>query len=228
MFKIIKKIFSDSWDDDFLEEIIRKKFITYTQIAVKDKLFKETPALYNQYIKDLDQSLKHFKKHVKMTYGDPDIFKDKYESKNMELLNELFIIGEKCIEGYSKSEYKINTEWDVEITKMFIEPVKDEMNDLMVENYIDLPENTRLLLASAIADCFYKTIHNTFPNFVLFRENFFTDDIDPYIQEYINQTKSECMNEVLDIYEENLQKENDKKDLKESLKKEILEEIKSS
>ena len=227
MFKIIKKLFSDSWDDDFLEEIVRKKSLTYIQIAAKDKLFKETPALFNQYVEDLEQAFKHFKKHVKMTYGDPNIFKEKYEAKNMELLNELFIIGEKCIEGYTKSNYKINTEWDTEIIKMFIEPVKNEMNDLMIENYIDLSESIRLLLASAMADCFYKTIHNTFPNFVLFRENFFTDGIDPYIQEYINQTKSKCLDEVLDIYEDNLQKEQDKEDLKESLKKEILEELKS-
>jgi hypothetical protein len=227
MFKIIKKLFSDSWNDDFLEELINKKFLTYTQIAAKDPLFKETPALYNQYIIDLDQSLNHFKKHIKMTYGDPDIFKDKYEAKNIELLNELFIIGEKCIEGYSKSEYKINTEWDVEIIKMFMDSVKEEMNDLLIENYIEIPESIRLLLSLGIADCFYKTIHNRFPNFVIFRENFFTDGIDPYIQEYINQTKFKCMNEVLDIHEKNIQEEKDKQLLKESLKKEILEEIKS-
>lgn len=232
MFGMIKKLFGDSWDNDLLEEISRRKFLAYTQIAAKDKVFKETPALFNQYVIDLEKAFKQFIKHIKMTYGDPNFFKDKYESKNMELLDELFIIGEKCIEEYTKSKFKINTEWDTETHKTFFEPVKEEMNDLLKENYLNLSEAIRLLLATGIADCFHKKLHNRFPNYVLFMENFFIDGIDPHIQEYINNTKSNCMNEVLDIYEDNLlktkEKDESQEQLKQKSKKEILEELKEA
>jgi len=230
MFKMIKKLLGDSWDNDLLEEIRRRKFLAYTQIAAKDKVFKEKPALFNQYVIDLEKAFKQFIKHIKMTYGDPDFFKDKYEAKNIELLDELFIIGEKCIEGYTKSKFKINTEWDTETHKIFFEPIKKEMNDLLKENYLDLPEAIRLLLATGMADCFHKKLHNKFPNYVLFIENFFINGIDLHIQKYINNTKSNCMDEVLDIYEDNLlkiQEENESQEqLKKELKKELLEELK--
>jgi hypothetical protein len=63
MFGMIKKLFSDSWDNDLLDEISRRKFLAYTQIAAKNKVFKETPVLFNQYVMDLDKAFKEFAKN---------------------------------------------------------------------------------------------------------------------------------------------------------------------
>jgi hypothetical protein len=227
MFGMIKKLFGDSWDNDLLDEISRRKFLAYTQIAAKNKVFKETPVLFNQYVMDLDKAFKEFIKHIKMTYGDSNLFKDKYESRNMELLDELFVIGEKCIEGYTKSKFKIETKWDEETNNMFSEPFKEEMYDLLKENYLDITDEVRLILATSMAQCFHYKINEAFPNQAILMEHFFIDEAHPFILEVIKTVKSNCMDGILDIYEEELKKRKNEINLKKELKEEILRELKT-
>lgn len=194
----------NSWDAVFVKELEDKKFNTYIQLVRSDfERLNIDKRKFNDYVLKLNDAMGCYSKSLRTTYNNPNDFRLRYYSKEPTLLNEMFLMGKLCIKR-NVNGYEPNTGWTSKDKQEFSAPIEEEVSKQLSNDYS--VNDTKMLnpLSNKITDCFINKIEKDYPNHITLIEHYFNGmngKIEDDIVKYISNTKNQCIDLVLDKYE---------------------------
>jgi hypothetical protein len=189
---IINFIKFNKLDEPYLDMLCNKKKFVYVNVIgqmlkINSKLASSKYELY------INEAILEYKKEIRNTYIDGDTFKKEYAENNINLLKELYLIGNRYISN--KLNIDISTEWNDAITEylinFYVEFIKIKFNNNIycIDNNIDLFLKNGLI--SMIKDCILNDIQSKYDNYIVFLEYSFENE------DFQNLIYNKCANKIL-------------------------------
>lgn len=200
---IINFIKYNKLDESYLNMLCNKKREIYLKVI--GKILKSSSKLDNHtYESYINEAILEYKKEIRDSYIDGDTFKKKYSQNDINLLNELYFIGNKHISN--KLNMHIDTKWDINSTEYIINfyigfiKTKFDDNTYCINNNINLFSKNALI--SMIKDCILNDIQSEYDNFIVFLEYSFKNDV------FQNSIYNKCANKILSKHNQEISYKN--------------------